>query len=138
MEQLFNGEFLIIEDEHYFKYENSLKCPLCYNILFNPIICKRCNTTFCKNCISKLNNNCPNKCDSSFQKNTRIEDILKDFHYKSNKLEKIYKYEELKVINPNIINKKYNSNSSKITRISNNDYQENDYKKIEKGYSNLN
>ena len=120
MDNLFNEDFLLIEDENYFKYENSLKCPLCINILINPIICKRCNTTFCKKCISKLDDNCPNNCISCFQQNSRIEEILKDFKFKSIKFEKVLRYEELKEISPNIINKHYNSNLSKIIRISGN------------------
>jgi hypothetical protein len=45
-----------------------ITCPICFNILFEPIECKGCSIAMCKKCISKWleNNNsvCPNKCKS--------------------------------------------------------------------------
>ena len=89
---------------------------------------------FAKNVFQNLMKNAQTNVIHISKKNSRIEEILKDFKFKSIK---ILRYEELKEISPNIINKLYNSNLSKIERISGNDLQKNDYKEFEEGNSNL-
>lgn len=43
-----------------------ITCPICFNILFEPVECKGCSMTMCKKCITKWletnNSTCPNKC----------------------------------------------------------------------------
>ena len=62
MEEYINIHTLI-EDEISKMFKDSVACPLCLNILIDPIICMECQKVFCKKCIegwSKKNKNCPN------------------------------------------------------------------------------
>ena len=83
MRSFFNENFLIepiIIDK---KFKNSILCPLCHNIFFEPIICMKCKNTYCKQCISKLNDNCPNKCNNThFEENSLKKKILKHLIFK--------------------------------------------------------
>lgn len=35
--------------------KDAFTCPICSNILIDPLICKNCTGTFCKDCIFKPN-----------------------------------------------------------------------------------
>ena len=62
MEEYINIHTLI-EDEISKMFKNSVICPLCFNILIDPIICMKCQKVFCKKCIDdwrKKNEKCPN------------------------------------------------------------------------------
>ena len=84
MESYVNNETLI-ESEISKLLKSSIICPLCKNILINPVICLICQNTYCKKCIdnwSLNNSNCPNKCDNpNYQKSLGKIDILSKLQF---------------------------------------------------------
>lgn len=44
-----------------------LECPICHKLLWKPVACETCETTFCTTCIKqwliKSPNQCPNRCE---------------------------------------------------------------------------
>ena len=66
MEELINDK-TIIKNELYNVFKDSITCPLCLNILINPVMCLHCQNAFCKKCIdnwSKNSQKCPKRCDN--------------------------------------------------------------------------
>ena len=70
------------------KYIDKLICPICYNILNEPISCNSTKTshTFCKECIQKsleINDKCP-MCKQKFESETnkKIEKLLQKLKFK--------------------------------------------------------
>ena len=67
-------------DEIYKIFKDSITCPLCINILINPVMCLVCQKTYCKRCIdnwSKNNKKCPNGYENpNYQRSILTNDIL--------------------------------------------------------------
>ena len=63
----------------------SVTCPLCQNILIDPVICK-CKKIYCKACIddwSKKNKKCPNNCKKpNYQKYTGNYEVLSKLKFR--------------------------------------------------------
>jgi hypothetical protein len=51
---------------------NLLECPVCHDVLWQPVACQSCETPFCSACINGwlINNpnNCPNRCESYIER----------------------------------------------------------------------
>jgi hypothetical protein len=61
MEKYVNSN-TIIKNEVYDTFKDSIICPICSNLMIEPVICFSCQETFCKNCYKK-NGSCPKKCN---------------------------------------------------------------------------
>ena len=90
----------IIENDIFKLYKDSVICPLCHNILINPIMCMKCDGTFCKKCIDdweKKNLKCPNNCNEpNYQQNSIKNDILYKLKFKCEECEEEIYYNEMK------------------------------------------
>jgi len=60
----------VVNAHEYEKTLNHLVCPICLNILWDPVSCSNCQINYCRNCIygwlKKQNNgppSCPNRCN---------------------------------------------------------------------------
>ena len=88
----------IIENNIFKFFKDSVTCPLCHNILINPIMCIKCQETFCKKCIDdweKKNLKCPNNCNEpNYQQNSIKNDIL--YKFKCEECEEEIYYNEMK------------------------------------------
>ena len=95
MEELINVD-TIIKDDLYNIFKDSIICPLCSNILINPVMCLTCQKVYCKRCIDKWsesNQKCQNGCENpNYQKNIGKNDILSKLKIKCRKCEKISKH----------------------------------------------
>jgi hypothetical protein len=47
---------------------NYVQCPICHNILWNPIACQMCEKSYCSTCLRKWFNAQPGKCPNRCQK----------------------------------------------------------------------
>ena len=116
MEKYINEE-TIEKDNIYDLIKDKITCPICNNIMIEPVICLGCQTTFCKKCkkiLKKKKQNCPNEC-----KNPTISDVVE----KNNMISK-FKFKCIKGCGTEIpfkdINKHYNSDclsKKKIVKI---------------------
>ena len=99
MEEYINNN-TIVKDELYNAFKESISCPLCLNILINPVMCMKCQNVFCKKCIniwSKNNDKCPNKCiEPNYQRCLGKNDILSKLKFKCEECQNIIKYDEAK------------------------------------------
>ena len=79
MEKFINDD-LVIKNELYNEFKDSIICPICLKILINPFMCMNCQNVYCKNCIDKWkerNNKCPNRCQNpNYQKSIEKNFIL--------------------------------------------------------------
>ena len=58
------------------QFEDYITCPICLNVVLDPVCCSQCTVTMCKICIDewvKKKNSCPNRCEN----------------YKENKLDRL-------------------------------------------------
>ena len=99
MEEYINEE-TIIEDEFYKKFKESVICPLCLNILINPLMCIKCQNVYCKKCIdmwSKKDDKCPNRCiEPNFQRSLAKNEILSTLKFKCKECGKNIYYDDAK------------------------------------------
>ena len=79
MEEYINNDTLV-ENEITQLLKSSIICPLCNNILINPLMCMSCQKTYCKKCIDNSSDNnikCPNNCENpNYQKSIGKNEIL--------------------------------------------------------------
>ena len=98
MEKYINNK-AVVKDDIYNLFKDSITCPLCKNILIEPLMCVKCQNSFCKTCIDnymKKNQSCPNKCDEpDFQKCLTKNDILSKLKFKCKKCENDIYYDEV-------------------------------------------
>ena len=85
MEEYINLE-TIVENEVYKVFKTLVICPLCKNILIEPMMCMKCQQVYCKKCIdnySQKDEKCPNGCDTpNYQKNIGKNEILSKLVFK--------------------------------------------------------
>ena len=97
MEEYINKN-TIIENEIYIAFKESVTCPLCLNILINPVMCMNCQKNFCKRCIdsySQKNSKCPNECsEPKYQISLGKNEILSKLKFKCKKCETQFQYDE--------------------------------------------
>ena len=76
----------IVQDDFFNMFKESVICPLCLNILIEPIICMKCQKVYCKKCVDnwrKKNVECPNKCNPpDYQPCLVKKDILSILNFK--------------------------------------------------------
>ena len=74
-------EPIIINKNYYENLKDQLICPICYNFLFNPLMCNNCEKVFCKPCIDQLvssNMCCPNRCPKNKDALRQVNRYIKD------------------------------------------------------------
>ncbi len=85
MEKYINDD-LVIKDAIYNAFKDSVRCPICLNILINPFMCMNCQNVYCQNCLDKWkkkDNKCPNRCQNpNYQKSLNINHILSNLKFK--------------------------------------------------------
>lgn len=94
----------IINSEVFQKFNEILKCKICFKVLDNPYDCSRCGNSFCYECINKIKENnkiCPFNCTEFNIKSSSfgIINILNSLKFscsnKANGCEVIISYNEL-------------------------------------------
>ena len=97
MKDLIN-EDSVVEDEFYKVFKDSIICPLCLDVLIEPVMCMRCQNVYCKNCTNdwlKKDNKCPNRCnDPNYKKCIGKNDILSKLRFKCKKCGQIVNYND--------------------------------------------
>ena len=59
-----SNENNIVKNEVYELFKDTIICPVCNSLMFDPVICLNCKITFCKKCSKELKEkgeNCPKK-----------------------------------------------------------------------------
>ena len=76
----------VIKDKIYDVFKDTITCPLCSNILINPLMCMKCQNVFCKRCIDNRPNKdekCPKNCENpNYQKSIVKNEILSKLKFK--------------------------------------------------------
>ena len=138
MEQLMK-DFEIIENNYYNCFKDLVNCPICLNILIDPVICIKCQNCFCKKCINewlKNNEKCPNYCSGpNFQEKNKT--LLSQLKFTCKKCKIVINYDDISKHHISC-NKKKNNNiiefsgkqSIKITSL-------NDVEKLKSVHSDL-
>jgi hypothetical protein len=90
----------LIKDEAYKRLGCSIKCPICIDIIIEPMQCEKCNNLFCKKCLeswSRVDKRCPNRCKIPNYKNSpEKEELFSQLKFKCKKCQKVIKYSEMK------------------------------------------
>lgn len=90
----------VVKDEIYNLFKETIICPICKNILINPVICMQCQNVYCKKCTedwAKKDNKCPNRCvNPKYQPSLGKNDILNKLKFKCKKCNKSVFYENMK------------------------------------------
>ena len=85
MEEYVNNDTLI-ENQISKIFKASVTCPLCKDILINPLMCTKCQNVYCKKCIDdwiKIRKVCPNNCkELDFQECMGKKDILSKLQFR--------------------------------------------------------
>ena len=85
MEKYINDN-TVVDAEIYKVFKDFIKCPICHNILINPIMCLGCQKAYCKKCIdewSKNDDRCPTRCKNpTYQKNVEKNNMLSRLKFK--------------------------------------------------------
>ena len=74
-------EPVIINKNYYENLKEQLTCPICYCLLYNPLMCYSCEKVFCKRCIDTLassNMCCPNRCPKNSGSIRPVNRYIKD------------------------------------------------------------
>jgi len=102
MEELhdYMNEENIIKNEAYKSLGKSIICPICIDIIIDPMKCEKCNNIFCKQCLeswSRVDKRCPNRCQNpNYKKSSEKEELFSQLNFKCKKCQKIIKYSEMK------------------------------------------
>jgi hypothetical protein len=96
----FIREDTIVEDAIYLSFKDSVICPICSNILINPVMCMKCQNVYCRKCIdewSKKDNKCPNRCENpNYQRSLEKNNILSKLKFKCENCGEEVFYEKVK------------------------------------------
>ena len=130
----FIREDTIVEDAIYLCFKDSVICPICSNILINPVMCMKCQNVYCKKCIdgwSKKDYKCPNRCENpNYQRSLEKNNILSKLKFKCQKCGEEILYDNAK---SHIDSCKQNDNFLKIdNNIEDNNLRRKRMKKINK------
>ena len=79
MEKYINLETLI-KNEIFESLQEYVICPICNQLILEPIKCSKCENNFCKKCLNK-NNKCPEGCEKTELKITK-QNFIKKLKFK--------------------------------------------------------
>ena len=102
MEDIYSyiNENNIINDEIYNEFKFSISCPICTNIIIEPMMCMICQSSYCKKCINQwslINEKCPNRCiNPNYQISKEMNGILSKLQFKCKFCNKTFEYNEMK------------------------------------------
>lgn len=121
------SENTVVEDAIYLAFKDSLICPICSNILINPLMCMNCQNVYCQKCVdewSKKDNKCPNRCENpNYKKSIEKNNILSKLKFKCEKCGEEIFYDNVgkhrESCTPNNSSGKINNNSAQPTNNSN-------------------
>ena len=89
----------IIKDEIYNSIKNSITCIICFDIIYEPMMCMKCQGVYCKDCInkwSKEDKKCPNRCINPNYKNSiQISQLLTKIKFECEKCHSEIYYNEM-------------------------------------------
>ena len=89
----------IIKDQIYNEFKFSIICPICTNIIYEPMMCMKCQNVYCRSCIiqwSKIKTHCPNRCaNPNYQKSIAKSELLSKLRFKCKYCEEIYDYNNM-------------------------------------------
>ena len=95
----YNHNYTIVENAIYNAFRESVECPLCLNVLFNPHMCMKCQNVYCKKCIddwSKKSEKCPNRCEEPNYKRSLVKnEILSRLQFKCKKCGSSISYDDM-------------------------------------------
>ena len=88
MENYINEE-TVVKDGVYLIFKDDVICPICSNLIINPMMCMRCQNVYCKKCIeawNKKDNKCPNRCENpDYHKSLEKSNTLSKLKFKCEK-----------------------------------------------------
>ena len=124
----------VVEDAIYSVFKDSVICPICSNILINPVMCMNCQSSYCKKCIERRqekDNKCPNKCENpNYKSSIEKNNILSKLKFKCQNCGEEILYDNAK---SHIDSCKSNNNSKNIeNNIGDNNIRRKRMKKINK------
>ena len=95
MDKFINND-TIIKDDIYKSFKGLISCPLCNNILIEPVMCMKCQKSFCKKCINEMADiKCPNNCEqANFQNCISKNEILTKLKFKCKYCKSILSYDD--------------------------------------------
>ena len=102
MEDIYSyiSENNIINEEIYDEFKFSILCPICANIIIEPLICMNCQSSYCKKCINQwtlINEKCPNRClNPNYQISQEMNGLLSKLKFQCKFCDKAFKYNEMK------------------------------------------
>ena len=113
------SEDTVVEDAIYSVFKDSVICPICSNILINPVMCMNCQNAYCQKCIdgwSKKDNKCPNRCENpNYKRSIEKINILSKLKFKCQKCGEEILYDNVKnhteSCNPSNNSEKSNNNT---------------------------
>ena len=127
MDKYINEES-IIEDDIYSSFKDSVICPICTNIIINPVMCMNCQNSYCEKCInnwSERDNRCPNHCENpNYKKSIEKNTILSKLKFKCNKCNGEILYDNVKKHAETCklkVNNSKSTNTKKIKKLIKND-----------------
>ena len=98
MEKYINDN-TVVDDEMYKAFKDFVKCPVCHNILINPMMCMGCQKAYCKKCVnewSKNDDRCPTRCKNpTYQKSLEKNNMLSKLKFKCEKCGEKVDYESI-------------------------------------------
>lgn len=95
----FISEENVIKDEIYKAFCNSVTCPICSDILIEPMMCMNCQTVDCRKCKEDWllkSNTCPNRCPNpNYQKCLDISELLSQLKFICPNCDDIINYDDI-------------------------------------------
>ena len=89
----------LIKDEFYQAFKESIICPICNEILLEPMMCMNCQNVFCKDCIEtwkKKDNKCPFRCENPIYKMSNEKNsILFNLKFECENCGEIFNYQNI-------------------------------------------
>ena len=101
MEQLENyiNEKNVVNQEFYNEIKDSIICPICKDLMINPMMCMNCQNCFCKKCIqnwASINKRCPNRCQNpGYKRSIQINQLLSKLKIKCIRCNSTFNYDEM-------------------------------------------
>ena len=90
----------IINEEIYNEFKFSISCPICTNIIIEPMMCMNCQSSYCKKCINQWNlidEKCPNRCiNPNYQISKEMNGLLSKLQFQCKFCNKAFEYNEMK------------------------------------------
>ena len=89
----------IVKDELYEAFKDSIICPICDEIIIDPVMCMNCQKVFCRNCVQqwgKKDNKCPFRCENpKYKESNEIKSILSNLKFECENCGEIFNYKDI-------------------------------------------